>query len=185
MEKIIKVSQFIRILVILAAVIHLGLGLLVAANLDSDPSMLTMETESFPFKFSYSIDSSEAKQLAAVDMNAMIWLELPTQFIYLAIYLFIYRLFSEYKQARIFSVSATSQLRNLGVILIGLPLFGALYPPLLIVSLKLMSVLEHGEINLGFAAYDLGLVVLGIMLTVVGWIMGEAQKINEEQELTI
>jgi hypothetical protein len=185
MEKIIKVSQFIRMFVIVVAIIHIGIGLFVAINLDTDPSMLAMEEEVSPFELRYDIDSSEAKQLAAIDMNAMIWLESPIYIIYLMIYWFIFRLFSEYREAKIFSVDAILQLRNLGVTFIIWPVFAALYPPLLIISLKALGILEHGEINLGLGADDLSIVIMGLMLTVVGWIMGEAQKIKEEQELTV
>ncbi len=128
---------------------------------------------------------SEAKQLSAVGMNAALWLHTPILMFNLCLYLLLLLLFQQYQKGQIYSSDAVTQIRRVGLCLLLWPLFDLIYDPALILSLKLIGMIDTGELNLVLNTDNLTMLSVGLMTTVIGWIMAEGQRLQEEQELTI
>ena len=109
----------------------------------------------------------------------------PTWHFHGFLYWSLFRLFSQYQQGDVFSTQSTGLIRQIGLCLLLWPLVSFLYPPMIIIFLKLLGVVEHGEIGLLFGSSEFRMLALGVVVTLVGWIMQEAQKLKEEQELTV
>jgi len=118
-------------------------------------------------------------------MNAQLWLSTPGMIIQIAIYWTLFLLFSQFYRGQIFSSDAVFYIRRLGLWVLLWPVVLFIYPPLLIGGLKVIGLLEHGELSISLGSDDFAKFIAGAMIMVVGWVMHEATRLKDEQELTI
>jgi len=188
MQKISFYSRLVQWAIILGAILHFGVWSAAIVTQTATPSdTKTAPTGSFSFLMDYTLGhyESEIEQLSQAGFNGLLWLSLPEVIFYGLIYWSLFQLFRCYQRGEIFARSSITQIRRTGSLFIAWPIVGLVYPPLLILSFKLLGLLQHGAINIGFGSDDLRLIVLGIMLTIAGLIMHEAKSLQEEQELTV
>ena len=194
MNKIQRVSQTIRILLVLAIVAQISVWLFFTiASPNGIPMDRPSQTQNEPDAESMDLALSNhfegmewaAKQLLELDMNAQLWLSTPDMIIQVVIYWTLFLLFTQFYKGQIFSITTVSHIRRLGLWVLLWPLILSVYPILLILSLKLFGVLEHGEISISLGSDDLATFISGAMIMVIGWVMHEAARLKDEQELTI
>ena len=109
---------------------------------------------------------------------------IPNGIVMLVLYNLI-RLFKLYEKGEIFSLSNVRLLRNIGyTVLIG-QLLNPIYDAL--ISLNLTWNNPHGQrfASVTFDGSNVGLIMTGVLVILISWIMIEACKLREEQQLTI
>ncbi len=137
------------------------------------------------FSAQYEHLASTAEQIHSAGLNPYFWLKTPSSVFYLFVYGLLFALFGLYQQGKTFSPKAAIRIQQLGICAILWPIFESVYPPVLLVTMKLAGVIQHGEISIGFGSDQLGIMATGVMIMVIGWVMKEAHHISKEQELTI
>lgn len=187
MDKIVRLSRLVNILVIVLAAIHISISLVGAfggfdAYQSGDNSHWILSWLSFSF---ISGDTSISNQFTNAGLDALMWMTLPSVIFYSFIYWIIYRLFCEYQAQRIFSEKACNLIKSIGTTLLVWPIFNLFYYPVLLVVLRLSGQLEEVSITLDFGSDDLMQIGAALIVIVVAWIMKEASKLQQEQELTI
>lgn len=107
----------------------------------------------------------------------------------LAVFLYatatLLRLFRLYEQGRIFDDENVRCFSLLSRSLICWCVMGVLVDPLQSIALTLHHPEGQRMLSLGLSSDDLSFLLVGGILAVISWVMEEARKIKEEQELTI
>ena len=187
MNKISRVSFYIKFSVLLMALGHFALWLYTLLSQDSALSS-TLDHQSgasLGMHLVFDDYKSEVAQLNAIGANGLLWLFLPDMAFFGFLYWCLFSLFAQYQQGDVFSSQSANLIRRIGMCLLIWPLVSFLYPPMIIIALKLAGAVEHGEIGLLLGSSEFRLLATGVVVTVAGWIMQEAQKLKEEQELTV
>ena len=188
MSKIVVISQIIRIALVLGIAPQVGLMLLLSFQSNmGDSSEHTARIFGIDIHTFISTEAheSEAAQLISAGLNPNFWL-LVHQFIYqFTLYGLLFVLFTHYRNGNVFTTSSVSGIRKIGICIMVMPIINIIYPPLLIVVLKLTGLLEHGEINLGIGTDGLSAFISGAMIMVVGGVMAEASRLKNEQDFVI
>jgi hypothetical protein len=186
MKKIKLVSQTIRVLLVIAALLQASLWAYFGFVTEKmDYQTVSQDELSLIISTKFEGMESAAQQIIEIDMNPQLWLTTPGTLIYLILYALLFLLFSQFYKGHIFSLQTATFIRRIGLCVVAWPLLLTLYPPVLILCLKFTGALEHGEIAIGLSSNDLNKLATGIMVMVVGWVMEEATKLKEDQELTI
>lgn len=185
MKKISRVSRIVQVVLVLYAIIHI---LLWASSIIS-PSLseVSQGTSDAGLFIQHNMEGkeSESAQLVAANMNPRLWLTTTDTLFQLSIFYFLYLLFQQYRLGYIYSLVAVNQIKRMGYCFMLWPIFDLCYGPLLIISLKLLGIIEHGELKFSLNNENLEMLAIGLMLTVVGWIIAEGKKLKDEQDLTI
>lgn len=99
---------------------------------------------------------------------------------------FLVRLFKLYSEGQIFSLDNVACFRNLGLAVLFGKLATYIEQPLLSYVMTWMQNPNDAEFTVNFfRSTDLSVILFAVFLIIISWIMGEAVKLNEEQELTI
>jgi hypothetical protein len=110
---------------------------------------------------------------------------IPELLFCLFIYLSLIKLFGLYQQGIIFTANHINQLRNIGTCLLVWTVFDLFYPIFLMLFLRLSGLSESLPLFFSISSDQLLRLLVGLIIFVLGWIMTEAQKLQQEQELTI
>lgn len=95
------------------------------------------------------------------------------------------RLFRLYEQGLIFHARNVRCFSRLSKVLIGWSLAGLLVDPLQSLALTLHHAAGSRTLVVSIGSDDITILLIGIILSVISWVMEEGRKIHEEQELTI
>lgn len=186
MNKIVSVSQFIRVLLVIAAILQLGMWSYFSFFMDGISSEgVDIHSASLNLVFSFDDLRSEADQVASAGLNPVFWLTIHNTVLKLWMYSLLFSLFARFSRAEIFAHATVIQIKRIGQLLIIWPVVEMIYPGLFLLTLKLLGLLEHGEINLALGTQHLGTMASGLMIMVVGWVMAEATRLKNEQDLVI
>ena len=187
MEKIVRLSRLVNVLVIILAFAHISITLLAIFDaFDAAQSGANMHWLLTWLSFSVTVDdTSIAQQLNEAGLHSVFWMSLPSLIFYTFAYANIFFLFSEYQRQQIFSSKAIDCIKRLGIALLLWPLFNLIYYPLLLVFLRVTGQLEQATLTVEFGTDDLMQIGAACIVIVVAWIMKEANKLQQEQELTI
>lgn len=185
MDKIKVVSRLVQIMLVLYALVHISLWALSVVEQPTLGSTNQPDTNGVYITTNFKGMESEAAQLTAIGMNPRLWLNTPGALFQLAIFSFLFLLFQQYRLGSIYSLEAVTQIRRIGYCTIIWPLFEVLYGPGLIIGLKLSGVIEHGDLTFSFNNDGLEMLAIGLIITVVSWIIAEGRHMKEEQDLTI
>ncbi|MBO1255657.1 DUF2975 domain-containing protein [Alteromonas sp. 5E99-2] len=186
MKKISTLSQFLCVVFVIASFVHIGIWayLVFFSQLDHGTIVDTGQTE-FNFLFNFTGFESEVRQLKEVGLSPAFWLTTHQLLYQLAIYGMLFLLFKQYKEGHIFSFNSVVQIRRLGLCVLLWPLVQLIYPSALILILKLLGFLEHGEISFSITIESFEAIATGFIILVIGSIMAEAARLKNEQELVI
>lgn len=93
------------------------------------------------------------------------------------------KLFRMYKQGLIFSAVHVNYIRRIGIIL----LIGELLDPLyqMFMSFLLSIPKAHYSISINFGSSNFHTIIMASLIILIAWIMGEAYKLQQDQQLTI
>lgn len=95
------------------------------------------------------------------------------------------RLFLLYARGTMFSKSNVQALRGLGWCLIFFAIVQVLFTPAMALALSAGNPPGERLLSLGVTAGMLEAAIVGGLLLVIAWVMNEARKIDEEQQLTV
>lgn len=96
------------------------------------------------------------------------------------------KLFQNYKVGCIFTLENAGRYKKLGALFflhafIAQPLQGLLY----VLAITLSNPPGHRFISIGFGTPNLETIFCGILVIIISWVMAEAQKLQDDQHLTI
>lgn len=103
----------------------------------------------------------------------------------LAVLYCLIRLFRFYEKGVIFSIENVRMIRNMGYLLLVGQLLHPVYDVLMSLVLTWHNPVGHRMIGISEGSMNIGIVMIGLLIILVSWIMTEAQKLQEEQQLTI
>ena len=95
------------------------------------------------------------------------------------------KLFKLYADGRIFTKSNVACFRNLGLAILFGKIVSYLEAPLLSYILTWLHNPKAAKYTIAFRSTDISVILFAVFLIIISWIMGEAVKMSEEQELTI
>lgn len=186
MKKICSISQTIRVLLAIAMLFQCLLwGYFSIFSTEQTTSDTSSESYRLYLESNFQGMEVTAQQLIDSQMNAHLWLNTPGTLFHLVLYYLLFKLFTQFYHGNIFSLSVSQKIRQLGIWVLIWPVTLIVYPPLLVISLKITGILEHGELEIALGSDHLSMVIVGAMISVIGWIMEEASRLNQEYELTI
>lgn len=96
------------------------------------------------------------------------------------------KLFQNYYGGHIFTLENADRYKKLGILfflhaLIAQPLQGLL----MVLAATLSNPPGHRFITIGFGTPNLEAIFCGVLVIVISWVMAEAQKLQDEQQLTV
>lgn len=189
MEKIAKVSLLIRLLIVLVAVINIFvITVAIITQSEANSSELSVGTSQSYVSQEVSLPKSSesfAKELFSQGFNSHAIMLIPELLFCLFIYWSVIKLFGLYQHGVIFTVIHINQLRNIGTCLLVWSVFDLLYPILLMLLFRISGLSESLPLFLSISSDQLLKLLIGLIIFVLSWIMTEAQKLQQEQELTI
>lgn len=189
MEKIVRVSLFIRLLLVLVACLHVFvITVSIVTQSSENSSELTVGASQSHISQIVSLPKASlglAKELDSEGFNSYAIMLIPELSFGLFIYLSLIKLFGLYQQGSIFSVNHINQLRNIGTCLLVWPVFDLLYPILLTLFFRLSGLSDSLPLVLSIGSDQLLKLLIGLIIFVMSWIMIEGQRLKQEQELTI
>jgi len=95
------------------------------------------------------------------------------------------RLFRGYAEGEIFTLAAARRLGGIGRLLLLTAGAGVLARTLCVLALTWQNPPGQRQLAVSLSSNDFGLLVLGLLLTVVGWILAEAARLNDENRLFV
>ncbi len=90
------------------------------------------------------------------------------------------RLFLGYARGEIFTAAAARRLGAIGCLLLAGVGTGAVARTLAVLALTWENPPGQRQLALSFSSHDFGLAVLALLLMVVGWVLGEAARLADE-----
>lgn len=186
MQRIRLISQTIRVLLVVAFLLQCAIWFYFSLiNVDEQRHRTTREDVEIYVTSHFEGMEVTARQLMQREFNAHLWLSTPKTILHLVLYFLLFRLFTQFYRGSIFSTSVSRQIRQLGLWVVFWPVLLIVYPPLLIGTLRVAGVIDHGELEIALGTDQMSTLVAGVMISVIGWIMEEASWLKQEQELTI
>lgn len=109
---------------------------------------------------------------------------IPVSMVLLGLY-FLIRLFRLYEQGIIFGVQNVHYIRNIGYALFASQLLNVVYDLLLSLALTWHNPPGQRLLAVSATGINLALLLTSLLVILISWIMAEAYKLQEEQQLTI
>ena len=129
-----------------------------------------------------------------VIMHQLSWLDkfmgfavdlVPNLLVMTAIYCLI-KLFALYEQGKFFVVASARYLRRVGFLLLISDLTAiCIFHPLMQIVMTKHNPIGHRYTSVSFSTHDIYNILIALLIILISWIMLEACKIYEEQELTV
>ncbi|MBC3764858.1 DUF2975 domain-containing protein [Neptunicella marina] len=187
MQKIQKVSGIIRTLILFLIALRVVFIFSVPVSVYNQSPALSNKTE---VNIEYLVDVQSswkgyATMLDNEQLNSQLILGLPEQLFILVIYCLLWRLFGFYQQGQVFSAEPINQLRIIAGCILLWPVITIIYPILTTLLLRFSGASDSLPIYVSIGTSEITNLITGLIVYVISWIMLEAQKVNEEQELTI
>lgn len=92
------------------------------------------------------------------------------------------RLFRAFADGRIFATASAASLRTIGLLMIAYAPAGVVIEAIASVVATIGNPAGQRQLTIGLEGADLQLVLMGGLLLVIGWVMGEAVGMSEELE---
>jgi len=185
MKKIVWMSSFILSLLIFTLFSLLVTSIIV---LFSDSNVLSF-TQNNGAHMWIGLEVSGSWQGVAQTLNehgfdSVLWLGLVQLLPFILINIILIRLFLLYRRGSFFAIENIQCFKWLGGVLLAQFALVVCYPSLLITLLNLAT---GSDIRRVVAIQDTDIIglVMGLIIYVIGWIMGQAQQLQKEQELVI
>lgn len=98
---------------------------------------------------------------------------------------FIIKLFKLYEKGEIFTLQNVKYIRKAGYALLLNELISPIYQFMVGIILTIKNPAGYRYASVTFTQYNVGMVLTALMIILISWIMVEACKLNEDQQLTI
>jgi len=95
------------------------------------------------------------------------------------------RLFQLYENGIVFSTLNVKYYRSLGYTIIGWVIATFLYTPLNSIIVSINNPPGERYVTVGFEAFDLFTLTMGIIVLLISWVMDEGRKLEDEQTYTV
>ena len=125
-----------------------------------------------------------AQTLNEHGFDSVLWLGLVQLLPFILINIILIRLFLLYRRGSFFAIENIQCFKWLGGVLLAQFALVVCYPSLLITLLNLATGSDIGRV-VAIQDTDIIGLVMGLIIYVIGWIMGQAQQLQKEQELVI
>lgn len=109
---------------------------------------------------------------------------IPTA-INMLLFYFLIKLFRGYERAEIFTLNNVKYIRNIGWMLLISQLVKPIYEGLITAALTFHNPHGHRYATISFGSTDIMPIVTALIIILVSWIMVEAHKLHDDQQLTI
>lgn len=183
MNRIQQVSRYFRILFQISFLITLLAQIIIWSNAPGSLTMLQSSgAQLIPNDYTSHIlvnYFSPTTRLLGFLINMI-----PTGFELLIIY-FLIKLFKQFEQNEIFSPSNVRYIRNIGYALLFGQLVQPIYQSLIGILLTSSNPPHQHFFSITFGTDNIRIMIGAGIIILVSWIMAEAQKLREEQQLTI
>jgi hypothetical protein len=97
----------------------------------------------------------------------------------------IRQLFHYYSQGKIFTINTTACIRRTALVFLVIPIAGFFLEGVLSVILTFNNPVGQKMLGLSISTPMVADVLTGLVLVVIAWIMNEAQRLQEDAELTV
>ena len=207
MHKIQSISQAIRILVLFAAMLNIVVWLFFAytegeqiiagsastttasEGLNHDLATNTTAADKRPTELNIELKANLPEEqrhtLSSASLNPALWLPLAETLVTTLICWTLFAVFSQFQAGQLFTIQVVWQLKRLGLLLMLKPVIEVFYTNLLLLTIRLLGMVESVSLTFGFGSDDLKVFTVGLMVFAISWVMAEGLKLREEQELTI
>lgn len=101
------------------------------------------------------------------------------------LFFYLIQLFKLYEQGKIFLIENARLIRKAGIMLLLGQLIRPVYEGLISASMTWQNPIGHRTLMLSFTNTDLGTIIIAVIVILISWIMLEACKLQEEQQLTV
>jgi len=195
MSKISKISQLIRILIIFVAFIHLS-SFCLALYLHKDNVALTShidktithEQSGANFYLTAQLTDnwhSFAQNLEQEKFNSLAILASVDVILYLLLYGYIFRLFTLYHQGKFFDDSNIHCIKNIGKCLLAWVAISLFYPIIVNFTIRMIGASHSLPLVFGIGSNEFSHLLSGLIIYAIAWVMAEAKRLQQEQELVI
>ena len=190
MQKITKVSRIVRMLILLVGILHV-VGFAVTAmysNSDSAEQQIFSKQDDSTYWVEAKTDTNATsldQDLLSEGFKSWVILGVADLLMYLLIYYFVYRLFSQYAQGLIFSDGSINCIKNVGRCFLLWVVVDIGYPIVVVLIHRFGGFSQTLNMHVSLNSNNLVHLMLGLVIFVVAWVMAEAKKLHQEQALVI
>jgi|GEM_PF-4259017 len=186
MKNIQKLSQFLKYGLYSWSIINVALPFFIFANgkvMKNLSFMVGFDKNNHHNTLPFDVDkylSFTTGHKFLVALSAM-----PSEILYSIALIFAAKLFECYEKGNYFSVESAKKFGNIGKFFILSVLVG--YPQELLFSFVATMKEPVGQrmIKITASNHDFSAIMLAIMIIVIGWVMKEASKLKQDQDLTV
>ncbi len=190
MQKISKISSFIRALITFVFILHITAYIAVIFFGDNNGSNNEAGIKSEHASSFVHVDFNGswegiAQALEKENFNSVAILGIAESIPYLFIYFFLFKLFGLYKSGIIFTAANINCIKHIGTSLLAWILLSILYPVAVTLFIRFTHLSETLPIIVNFGSTELRYLAIGLIVYVIAWVMREALDLQSEQELVI
>lgn len=190
MDKISKISRLIKALIVFLAFLHLFTFVVLAFAESGSGASKQVEFDNGvgETKVSASFDGPWQDIAIALENDGLssTWLLGTVEALpYLIIYFFLFRLFSLYQQGIIFSPKNIHCIKSIGTTLLAWIAVSLFYPMLLVFALRGLSFSDNLPLTFNIGSTEITYLISGLVIYVIAWVMNEALRLKDDQELVI
>lgn len=190
MSKISTASRWIQGLLILIAFSQISAHSILMVNnkYNEEQHQLNVGGDNIELLMSYETTNSwkmMALSLDAEGFNSLLILGTIQLLPYLFIYIFLFKLFSLYRQGEIFTLATSQCLKNVGKTLLAWIAINLLYPLLVTLVIRFGGWSDTLAIHVHLGTTELFYLLLGLIIYVMAWVMTQGIEMQQEQELII
>lgn len=185
-----KVSKLVQMLILLFALVHIGSFFLTL--IFSQDNSTTHQIEGKQAGIQYTAftsvtrdDHALAQALLAEDYHVTAILGSPYVAIYAMLYSIMFRLFGLYRRGQIFTHANINCFKQIGFCLLIWVLSSLIYPIVVALTIRLFDPSSTMALHFSFGTTELEHLLLGMIIYVIGWVIGEAMALQDEQKLVI
>jgi hypothetical protein len=191
MDRIVKLSKWIKALLLLLALMQLGsyCALMLIGEYSEGTYSLTLDWWGVFHSF-ISVDLEPSWQALGADLYAAgfhpgLMLASVEMLPYLFIYFFLYRLFSLYQHNQVFTHKNFHYLNRIALVFFAWILLTLFYPMLVTLFMRSTGLADSipGYFILG--SQELKYALIGLIFYCIAWVMKQASELQQEAELTI
>lgn len=95
------------------------------------------------------------------------------------------QLFAYYSQGKIFTINTTACIRRTALAFLAIPIASFFLEGVLSIILTFNNPTGQKMLNLSIGTPQIADLITGLVLVVIAWIMNEAQRLQEDSELTV
>ncbi len=185
MKNIQKVSQFLKYGLYFSAIVNVVWPFFILAHGKIMKNMDVMAGYKGSVHISLPIELDKYINLSLSHRILTALSSMPSDLIYSIALIFAAKLFECYEKGNYFSIETSKKFGNIGKFFIYSVVIG--YPQELLFSFVVTMKEPVGQrlIRITASNHDFSAIMMAIMIVVVGWVMKEAVRLKNDQDLTV